>query len=93
MSEVEKQIIEKGEKHEFSGNHPIYLREKGVVWFLEKGSLNLFAIERKEGKPEGHRTLITTFSDPSSLFEIPVSPEASHEVVAITEIIISKDAT
>ena len=85
MSEVEKQIRESGEKAEVMGNHSTYLREKGAVWFLEKGSVNLFAIERKEGKPEGHRTLITTISAPSLLFSMPVSSEASHEIVAITE--------
>ncbi len=86
MSEIENQIIGKKEKCEVMGNHSIYLHQKReVVWFLEKGSVNLFAIERKGGKPEGHRTLITTISAPSLLFEIEAPQEATHEMVAITE--------
>lgn len=85
MPEIIKQIAEKGLKKDFSGNAPVYLNEKGVLWFLEKGSVNLFAIERKEGSPEGKRTLITTLSAPCPLFAFPIAEESSIEVVAVTE--------
>ncbi|MCC5832794.1 MAG: NHLP bacteriocin export ABC transporter permease/ATPase subunit [Chlamydiales bacterium] len=83
--EIVKRIAEKGQKEKLSGNTPIYLRELGYIWFLEKGSVNLFAIERKEGSPEGMRTLIATLTAPCSLFAFAVEEQASHEVVAITE--------
>lgn len=85
MPKLEKQILAKGEKFEFSGNHHLPLSEKDTVWFLERGSVNLFAIERKDGRPEGLRTLLATFMAPTPLFAFPVSSEATHEVVAITE--------
>ncbi len=80
MSEIEKQIFVKGEKHEFSSNHKLSLHEKGALWFLSKGSVNLFAIKGKEGK----RTLITTITSPSPLFAFPKDNE-NYEIFAITE--------
>lgn len=85
MPDLLKKLTEKGREEKLSGNNPIYLREQGRVWFLEKGSVNLFAIERKEGKAEGKRTLIATFVAPCPLFSIQTPEETSHEFVAITE--------
>lgn len=85
MSEVETQFFTKGQREKLQGNYPIFLREKEIVWFLERGSVNLFAIEKRGESPEGPRTLIATLAAPTALFGFSGVPNTSHEMVAITE--------
>ncbi len=83
MINLQRQFFEKGQKLEVEGNHHFSLKEKNRVWFLEKGSLNLFAIDYKQGVAEGPRTLIASFTGPSVLFEMDL--DTTYEILAITE--------
>ena len=81
MAELETLITTKGERLELMGNHPISLQEKETMYFLEKGSVNLFAIK----KAEGPRVLIATLKGPILLFSMPTAADLPYEMVAITE--------
>ena len=85
MSEIINKIFENGAKEEFPANHSISLSDPSALLFLEKGSINLFAIERKEGKAEGQRTLIVTLEAPAPLFGFSMEAQSPLEIVAITE--------
>ncbi len=85
MSEVIQKIKELGISAEVPGNHHIYLNDFSSLWFLETGSVNLFAIDRIEGVAEGVRTFITTIKAPAPLFGFSVEDSQSYEIVAITE--------
>jgi len=45
-------------------------REKETLWFLEEGSVNLFAIELQNGSPEGVRTFLSHLLSPILFFPI-----------------------
>lgn len=60
-------------------NAKIDLHTLDTVWFLESGSVNLFAIDRQTGQ----RTLLTTASGPLTLFPFP--RDETYTIVAITE--------
>lgn len=66
------------------GHFRLSLQEETAVWFLEEGTLNLFAIQVKNGLPEGPRTLIATISAPCCLFGM-TQREHLYELIAITE--------
>jgi NHLM bacteriocin system ABC transporter ATP-binding protein len=86
MDELSKFDFTQGQKVEIPGNVHFSLQEKGEIRFLERGTVNLFAIQMKNAQPEGPRTLITQFSSPSLLFDMSLDiPEKTHEMVAITE--------
>src|SRR3990167_1115652 len=49
-------------------------REKETLWFLEKGSVNLFAIELQNGSPEGVRTFLSHLLSPILFFPRELDP-------------------
>lgn len=70
-------------------NTPISLQTEGdnhFIWYVEEGSVNLFAIELKEGHAEGPRTFLSNCNPPSLLFSIDREYTAPVlEVFAIAE--------
>jgi len=64
-------------------NTTFSLHKKDVVWFLEKGSVNLFAVEKK-GPEKGTRHNLATLEAPSYLFSFN-EENPDFEIVAITE--------
>ncbi len=76
--------FKQGKKMEVPGNFHLSLHEKGAVWFLENGTVNLFAIELKNGSAIGPRTLIGHFCSPCLLFDMSDS-QMSYAMTAISE--------
>lgn len=74
----------RGEKREVPGNFHLPLTSEGVLWFLEQGRINLFAIVEKGIVAEGPRTLITHFESPSLFFPF-LCTGRGIAMVAITE--------
>jgi ATP-binding cassette subfamily C protein len=69
-----------------SANTFISLQDEPALFFIAKGSANVFSIQLKGGQPEGPRTLLTTQFERSLLFYIEKDytfPE--HGIYAITE--------
>jgi len=59
------------------------LHEPESVWLVEKGSVDLFAIEKVRGKAEGRRRFIHEFTEGALLFGF--LPSEKDEVVALIE--------
>lgn len=78
-----------GKKISVAPNTPISLQKESnsnIVWYLEKGSINLFAIELKDHLPEGPRTFLSNCTSPSLLFSIDTEHTFPvFEVIAISE--------
>ena len=80
---------EKGTELTFAANDQISLQQEpdeNMLWYLEEGSANLFAIELKDNKAEGPRTFLSTCDVHSVFFSI--EKECSFpifEVFAIPE--------
>ncbi len=85
MSELIAQIHREGEKCSFSSNVVVSLMEEGVVWFLESGSVNLFAIERMGKVAKGPRHFVAEFEAPALLFGFKRKEGATHEMAVVTE--------
>ena len=86
ISDMVQKILKNGVEIQVLPNQfDIPLSDQDTVVFLEKGSVNLFAIEKKEGHPEGLRTLITTFEAPTPLFGFVLPQDARYAILAITE--------
>ena len=77
-------FFEKGERLELSTNYRLSLHEKGYVWYLEKGSMILFAILKK-GEAEGRRTLLSTIHSGKMLFDMEKEEGLSYEIFAFSE--------
>ncbi|MCP5505968.1 MAG: NHLP bacteriocin export ABC transporter permease/ATPase subunit [Chlamydiales bacterium] len=69
-----------GKRIETPPNFRLSLEEEEKVYFLEKGSMLLFASEK-----EGRRTLLSMISSGRLLFEIEKDPEIPYELFAFTE--------
>lgn len=69
-----------GKKIDTPPNFRLSLEEQEKVYFLEKGSMLLFASEK-----EGRRTLLSMISSGRLLFEIEKDPEIPYELFAFTE--------
>src|SRR5579885_2233054 len=62
------------------------IEKENAVWFLEKGSVNLFAIELKDHVPEGPRSLIANIAAPALLFDIaPPTNGVKYKIFAVSE--------
>lgn len=85
MSEIIGTIQREGEKLSFSTNQVVLLMEEEVVWFLESGSVNLFAIERMGNEPKGPRHFIAGFEAPALLFGFKARASVTHDMAAVTE--------
>jgi len=80
---MDKLFQEKGKPFNAHGNVQIPMDEKETLFFLSKGSVNLFAIF-KNG--DGARTLLAQFSAPSLLFSLESFVSGTeYKVVAISE--------
>lgn len=83
MDDLAAFIKSRGKRIELANNEQLPLTEKGMVWFLESGSLNLFAIQLKDSIAEGPLRLISHFKHPCLLFEMAF--DASHQIIAAAE--------
>jgi NHLM bacteriocin system ABC transporter ATP-binding protein len=77
MNELFEKI---GKRIETPANSPLSLEEKEKVYFLEKGSMLLFASEK-----EGRRTLLSMISSGRILFPIEIDPDIPYEIFAFSE--------
>lgn len=77
MNELFQKI---GKKIETPANFRLSLEQKDKVYFLEKGSMLLFASEK-----EGRRTLLSMISSGRILFAIEKDPEIPYEIFAFSE--------
>jgi len=80
---METLFKEHGEKIEASANFRLSLQKKGTIWFLEKGAMILFAVQKKEGH-EGRRTLLSTVQSGRLLFDIE-GQNVPFEIFAFSE--------
>ncbi|QVL56980.1 MAG: NHLP bacteriocin export ABC transporter permease/ATPase subunit [Simkaniaceae bacterium] len=69
-----------GKKIEAPTNFHLSLEEKGKVYFLEKGSMILFASQK-----QGRRTLLSTVGSGRLLFTIEKDEEVPYEIFAFSE--------
>ena len=81
---MDKVFLEKGKRIEALANYRLPLKKRGKLWFLERGSMLLFAVKKK-GDMEGRRTLLTTVSSGRLLFEMEKEEEAPYDVFAFSE--------
>lgn len=65
-----KLFKERGSSKTLKSNQFISLQEDASVFFIEKGSVNLFGIALEGGEPTGPRTLLSTHLEKSVLFSI-----------------------
>lgn len=84
MNKLETLFHEKGEVTEREANFRLDLHVKGSVWLLEKGSMILFAVEKKE-EQEGRRILLSTVEEGGLIFPIQSLQESDFEVFAFSE--------
>lgn len=75
---------EHGKKIEAPANFRLSLQKKGTIWFLEKGALILFAVQKKEGH-EGRRTLLSTVQSGRLLFDMERKGNIPFEIFAFSE--------
>lgn len=71
FEEILPLIHRQGEKQEVGANFHLSLQEEEFVWFLEKGSVNFFAIEAIGGEAEGRRYFLAHILSPNFLFGVP----------------------
>lgn len=88
MSELETLFKQKGQKLEAQANYRLSLQEKGRVWFVEKGSMILFAVEKKGGA-EGRRILLNTVEKGGLIFPMPSLQGDPYEIFAFSEQAVS----
>lgn len=69
-----------GEKIEAPANFYLSLEEKGNIYFLERGSMILFASQK-----EGRRTLLSTIGSGRLLFNIEKDEDVPYETFAFSE--------
>ena len=81
---MEALFKEHGEKIEAPANFRLSLQKKGTVWFLEKGAMILFAVQKKEGH-EGRRTLLSTVQSGRLLFDMEGQENVPFEIFAFSE--------
>lgn len=79
-----KIFAEKGRRIDAPANYRLSLQKTGKVWFLEQGSMILFAVQKK-GEAEGRRTLLSTVHRGKLLFDMERDQELSYEVFAFSE--------
>jgi NHLM bacteriocin system ABC transporter ATP-binding protein len=81
---LDKIFFEKGRRLEFPTNHRLTLHEQKKVWYIEKGSMILFAARKKE-ETEGRRILFSTIHSDHLLFDMEREESLSYEIFAFSE--------
>ena len=81
---MDKIFFEKGKRLELPTNYRLSLQEGKKVWYLEKGSMILFAA-RKKGEAEGRRILFSTVHSGKLLFDMEREESLSYEIFAFSE--------
>lgn len=84
MSELLDLFKNQGKSIEAPANFRLSLQEKGHIWLLEKGSMILFAVEKK-GEVEGRRILLSTLETGDFIFPMELEEESSFEIFAFSE--------
>ncbi len=67
-------------------NHPIDLCQEDQVLLIEKGQLNVFAQQQKDGMLTGMRTVVNQFTARDILFPFPSSEASDLTIEAVAEI-------
>lgn len=84
MNKLETLFHEKGRVTEAEANYRLDLQVKGSVWLLEKGSMILFAVEKK-GEQEGRRILLSTVEEGGLIFSLQRHHDSHFEIFAFSE--------
>lgn len=77
-------FTEKGTRIEAPANYRLPLEKTGKVWYLEKGSMILFAVQKKGGA-DGRRMLLSTVHSGKLIFDMEREAELPYEVFAFSE--------
>jgi len=84
MSELVNLFQKSGKVIEADANYRLSLQEPGRVWLLEKGSMILFAVEKKK-EIEGRRLLLSTVKEGSLIFPMTRLEGGPFEIFAFSE--------
>jgi len=59
------------------GNRPVLLDDFGDAWIVQKGSVDVFAVQIKDGTPQGARSHVFSTGEKAALFGVGLDPTGS----------------
>ena len=84
MNKLEALFQQQGQISHAKANYRLDLQRENSVWFLQKGSMILFAVKKKK-QQEGRRILLSTIEEGGLLFPLQGLTEGQFEVFAFSE--------
>lgn len=65
------------------GNEPLFLTDPQTIWLVQQGSFAVFAVQLRDGIPEGERRYLFTVSTDEALFGVTPLPENPFGLIAV----------
>lgn len=84
MLEELRLVIPQGEQYFLKGNEPILLNDPQTVWVIKSGSLGVFAVQLRNGIPEGTRRYLFTIGDGGAVFSSSPRDQEQRQLLAVS---------